>query len=108
MYKFGDISSAPIFTANGYKIFPLHDSVYYIKNNCCYRQPISSLKVGNPPTQFEVITKPTKVSDFVTKYESFPKNTHLHAYDNLKTFDSFEKLLEYQKSQNHNKEYNPN
>ena len=66
--------------------------------NCCPCRCTNSLNKNKPPTQLEVLTNPTKISPFITKYKSYPPNTHLEAYNNLKFFNSFEQMLEYNKN----------
>ena len=66
--------------------------------NCCPCKSTSNLNKNTPPTQLEVLTNPTKISPFITKYKSSPPNTKLEAYDNLKFFNSFEQMLEYNKN----------
>ena len=66
--------------------------------NFCPCRSTSNINRNTQPTQLEVLTNPTKISSFITKYKSSPPNTKLEAYDNLKFFNSFEQMLEYNKN----------
>ena len=97
---FSQASNSIIFTSHGYKIFPLYPNKKIVKKNCCPCTKNNNINSNIPPTQLEVLTKPKNISDFITKYESSPPNTGLKAYNNLRYFNSFEQLLEYQRNNN--------